>query len=218
MQLRMTNQREMILRELKKSKKHLTADELYERVKKFMPRISLATVYRNLEILSDVNMIRKLEISGRQKRFDSELEDHDHIYCVQCHRIENLDIGENQVNLAIVDTKGYTITGRRLEVTGMCPKCQKKLLKKKAEKKKKGDSVMACATKKGGLSDEQKQVLEAMNKCDGPCASKDIAAATGLETKQVSCRITALKKKGYVESPVRCKYGITSEGKTALNA
>jgi Fe2+ or Zn2+ uptake regulation protein len=126
MQLRMTNQREMILRELKKSKKHLTADELYERVKKYMPRISLATVYRNLEILSDASMIRKLEISGRQKRFDSELEDHDHIYCVQCHRIENLDIGDNEVNLSVVDTKGYAITGRRLEVTGLCPKCQKK--------------------------------------------------------------------------------------------
>jgi Fe2+ or Zn2+ uptake regulation protein len=131
MQLRMTNQREMILRELKKSKGHLTADELYERVKKFMPRISLATVYRNLEILSDVNMIRKLEISGRQKRFDSELEDHDHIYCVECHRIENLEIKENQVELPVEESHGYTITGRRLEVTGVCPRCQKKLAKNK---------------------------------------------------------------------------------------
>ncbi len=131
MQLRMTNQREMILRELKKSKGHLTADELYERVKKFMPRISLATVYRNLEILSDVNMIRKLEISGRQKRFDSELEDHDHIYCVECHRIENLDIGVNNVEVPVEDAHGYTITGRRLEVTGICPRCQKKIEKTK---------------------------------------------------------------------------------------
>lgn len=217
MQLRMTNQREMILRELRKSKSHLTADELYERVKKFMPRISLATVYRNLEILSELEMIRKLEISGRQKRFDSELEDHDHIYCVQCHRIENLDIGKKQVDLAVVDMKGYAITGRRLEVTGVCPRCQKKILKT-TEKNRKGDRAMACGTKKGALSDEQKQVLEAMSKCDGPCASKDIAAATGLESKQVSCRITALKKKGYVDSPVRCKYGITSDGKTALKS
>ncbi len=217
MQLRMTNQREMILRELKKSRKHLTADELYERVKKFMPRISLATVYRNLEILSGANIIRKLEISGRQKRFDSELEEHDHIYCVQCHRIENLDVGENQINLAAVNTKGYTITGRRLEVTGLCPRCQKKRLKTK-QKNKTGGKTMGCGCKKGVLSDEQKQVLEVMAKCSGPCGSKDIAAATGLETKQVSCRITALKKKGYVESPVRCKYEITGDGRTALKA
>lgn len=215
MQLRMTNQREMILRELKKSKGHLSADELYERVKKFMPRISLATVYRNLEILSDVGMIRKLEISGRQKRFDSELEDHDHIYCVECHRIENLEIDQREVKVPVDQAKGYTITGRRLEVTGVCPRCQKKITQSKT-KNKKGDTAMACGTKKGELSDEQKQVLEAMNKCDGPCASKDIAAATGLEAKQVSCRITALKKKGYVDSPVRCKYAITGDGKNAL--
>lgn len=131
MKLRMTNQREMILRELKKSKRHLTADELYERVKKFMPRISLATVYRNLEILSDVNMIRKLEISGRQKRFDSELEDHDHIYCVECHRIENIDISPWQVEVPVEEAHGYTITGRRLEITGICPRCQKKIEKAK---------------------------------------------------------------------------------------
>ena len=217
MQLRMTNQREMILRELKKSKGHLSADELYERVKKFMPRISLATVYRNLEILADVGMIRKLEISGRQKRFDSELADHDHIYCVECHRIENLAVGKGDISVSAEEAKGYTITGRRLEVTGVCPRCQKKIVQSK-KKNIKGDTAMACGTKKGELSDEQKQVLEAMNKCDGPCASKDIAAATGLETKQVSCRITALKKKGYVDSPVRCKYAITGEGKTALKA
>ena len=82
MQLRMTNQREIILRELKKSKRHLAADELYDIVKKVMPRISLATVYRNLEILSEAGMIGKLEISGRQKRFDFDVSDHDHIYCV----------------------------------------------------------------------------------------------------------------------------------------
>jgi Fur family ferric uptake transcriptional regulator len=92
MQLRMTNQREIILRELRKSKKHLTADELYDIVKKDMPRISLATVYRNLEVLSEAGLIGKLEISGRQKRFDYDVEEHDHVYCVVCHRVDNLDI------------------------------------------------------------------------------------------------------------------------------
>lgn len=77
---------------------------------------------------------------------------------------------------------------------------------------------MGCGCKKENLTNEQKQVLTAMAQCDGPCASKDIAKATGLEAKQVSCRITALKKKGYVESPARCRYEITSEGKAAIMA
>lgn len=131
MQLRMTNQREIILRELQKSKQHLTADELYEIVKQIMPRISLATVYRNLEILSEAGIIGKLEVSGRQKRFDYEAEEHDHIYCVVCHRVDNLEIDRESVReVGWNSDMGYAIQGYRLEVAGICPECQCKRSKK----------------------------------------------------------------------------------------
>ena len=55
-----------------------------------------------------------------------------------------------------------------------------------------------------------------MAKSDVPFGNKDIAEVTGLEKKVVSSKITALKKKGLVDSPVRCKYGITEEGQAAL--
>ncbi|SDP58979.1 Fur family transcriptional regulator [Desulforhopalus singaporensis] len=135
MQLRMTNQREIILRVLRSNKQHLTADELYDVVKKLMPRISLATVYRNLEILSDAGMIGKLEISGRQKRFDYDPSDHHHIYCAVCHRVDNLPDncqGVKQKDLGRV--RGYSVTGYRLEIVGICPDCQAL-----EEKEKKGD-------------------------------------------------------------------------------
>lgn len=126
MQLRMTNQREIILRELRKSKRHLSADELYDIVKKVMPRISLATVYRNLEILSEAGLIGKLEISGRQKRFDYEVSDHDHIYCIVCHRVDNLTIERKSVDSEKLGAgAGYSITGYRVEIVGICPECQK---------------------------------------------------------------------------------------------
>jgi Fur family transcriptional regulator, ferric uptake regulator len=131
MQLRMTNQREIILRELKKSKRHLSADELYDIVKKVMPRISLATVYRNLEILSEAGLIGKLEISGRQKRFDFDVSDHDHIYCMVCHRVDNLNIERTSIDSEQLGAKaGYSITGYRVEIIGICPECQKKEKKK----------------------------------------------------------------------------------------
>ena len=65
-------------------------------------------------------------------------------------------------------------------------------------------------------SGEARQVLEALAKVEGPCGAKDISEATGLDKKVVSSRITALKKKGLVDSPVRCKYGITDEGRATL--
>ena len=127
MALRMTNQREIILRELIRCQRHLTADELYDIVKKVMPRISLATVYRNLEILSEAGIIGKLEISGRQKRFDYAPEEHDHIYCVVCHRVDNLEIEHKGLTLKEFEAvAGYSVTGCRLEIVGVCPECQRK--------------------------------------------------------------------------------------------
>jgi len=136
MQLRMTNQREIILKELQKSKQHLTADELYGRVKKTMPRISLATVYRNLETLSGAGVIAKLEISGRQKRFDYDTENHDHIYCVQCQRVDNINLERELIGTSSVSLPGgYKITGYRVEFVGICPPCQRKNRKAKEKKR-----------------------------------------------------------------------------------
>lgn len=73
-----------------------------------------------------------------------------------------------------------------------------------------------CGSKTKMAGDESRQVLEALAKCAGPCGPKDIAEATGLDKQVVSNQITALKKKGLVDSPVRCKYGITAEGRASL--
>ncbi|MEN8141455.1 MAG: ArsR family transcriptional regulator [Thermodesulfobacteriota bacterium] len=72
----------------------------------------------------------------------------------------------------------------------------------------------SCSAK--SLSDEHKEILQAMATMVEPSACKDIAAAIGQESKKVSCKLTSLKKKGYIQSPVRCKYEITSAGKSAI--
>ena len=66
------------------------------------------------------------------------------------------------------------------------------------------------------LSDQQQTVLTALAQTSEPCGSKELVATTGMEPKLISCQITALKTKGYVASPVRCKYAITDLGKDAL--
>jgi len=212
--LRMTHQREIILDELNRSKVHPTADELYESIRKKLPRISLATVYRNLEILSKAGLIKKLEISGRQKRFDWDPEPHNHVFCIQCHQVDNISTPVSQVPaVGPIHDKGYRVTGCRIEFFGLCPKCQKTT----EQPTKKGADPMGCTTCEcTALSDQQRQVLEVLASSPGACGSKEIAAATGLESKQISCQITALKNKGFVASPVRCKYTITDQGKDQL--
>lgn len=210
---RMTNQREVILEEISKYKGHPTADLLYEQIKKKLPRISLATVYRNLEILSEVGKIRKLEISGRQKRFDRELKEHNHICCIQCHRIDNIPINSEQViPSSSLKEKGYKISGSRIEFFGICPECRQK--NQEQEQASQDNTVNAPATRK--LNGRQHDILAALKKCPASCTGKDIAARTSLTTAQVSCQLTTLKKKGLVSNPTRCQYKITQAGRDAL--
>jgi Fur family ferric uptake transcriptional regulator len=122
----MTRQRRVILEELRKLESHPTADEVYELARRRMPRISLGTVYRNLEILSDCGMIQKLELGGTQKRFDANVRNHYHVRCMRCGCIEDIPMEplttvENDVR-AVSD---YEIIGSHLEFIGVCPQCKK---------------------------------------------------------------------------------------------
>jgi len=125
--LRMTRQRKVILEELCKVNTHPSADELYAMVRKRLPRISLGTVYRNLEILSESGDIQKLEPGCSLKRFDGNPAEHCHIRCVSCNRIvdgpmaPDLDIDLEQLN-----STDFKIIGHKLEYLGMCPQCSDK--------------------------------------------------------------------------------------------
>jgi Fur family ferric uptake transcriptional regulator len=124
--LRMTRQRRVILEELRKENTHPTADLLYETVRKRLPKISLGTVYRNLEILTALGEIQTIEISGSQKRYDGIPQKHYHIRCVHCGRMDDAPIAplsslENELYGATV----YTIMGHRLEFMGLCPECSR---------------------------------------------------------------------------------------------
>jgi Fe2+ or Zn2+ uptake regulation protein len=122
---RNTRQRKLILEELQKLTSHPTAATLYAVVRRRMPKISLGTVYRNLELLARMGMIQKLGLGCSEARFDGNTEHHDHLRCVRCGRVDDvfvlpLDLAEGTVN----DWCGYTILGRRLEFLGVCPQCR----------------------------------------------------------------------------------------------
>lgn len=125
--MRMTRQREVILQELRQSCQHLTADDLYDLVRLKEPKISLATVYRNLELLAENGFIGKIALGGRQKVFDADPTDHHHITCYLCSRVDNLEgLHDMSDLLRNVDGGDYTITASRLEVVGICPSCLEK--------------------------------------------------------------------------------------------
>lgn len=122
--MRLTSQRKLILEELQAVTSHPTADEIYGMVRQKMPRISLGTVYRNLEVLSSLGLVRKLEHAAGQKRFDADMKPHHHIRCEVCGKVDDIfdaqDISGIEQNL----NTDYHITGFTLEFSGVCPACQ----------------------------------------------------------------------------------------------
>ncbi len=127
---RNTRQRKVILEELQKLRTHPTAARLYAIVRRRMPKISLGTVYRNLELLNRMGMIQKLDFSSGEARYDGNVEDHDHLRCVCCMRID--DTPGPPLALAgggKEDWGGYKVLGHRLEFFGVCPKCRRRQAK-----------------------------------------------------------------------------------------
>lgn len=125
-QTRMTRQRAVILEELRKVKSHPTADEVYSIVRERLPRISLGTVYRNLDFLAETGQILKLEAAGSTKRFDGEISWHQHVRCVHCGRIGDVMSPSPVPSTQHVTVPGFTITGTRLEYDGVCDTCAQK--------------------------------------------------------------------------------------------
>ena len=122
--LRMTRQRRVILEELCKVDTHPSADEVYAMVRKRLPRISLGTVYRNLEILAGSGDIQKLEPGGTLKRFDGKTENHYHLRCVRCDRVVDAPIDfEVTIRHDLKYATDFKIIGHKLELIGLCPAC-----------------------------------------------------------------------------------------------
>ena len=115
----------MILEELRLCKNHPGADEVYLRVRERLPRISLGTVYRNLELMAARGIIRRLDMSSRQKRFDPVIEQHCHFRCSACGKIEDIPFTVDlpQLNPGHPWVRERKIRGVRPEYFGLCPDC-----------------------------------------------------------------------------------------------
>lgn len=124
--MRLSRQREAILAELCKVKTHPTADEVYEMVRKIMPRISLGTVYRNLDFLSSRGMVLRIGGAGTQKRFDGNPMPHPHLRCAVCGRVEDMEQPLELPHLPEEQAMGYTNLRCDVEFVGVCPLCAAK--------------------------------------------------------------------------------------------
>ena len=92
-----------------------------------LPKISLGTVYRNLELLDRAGIIRKLDLGGAETRFDGDPHHHYHVRCICCGRVDDVHgLPESVLREEPEQAQGYQILGHRLEFVGVCPNCSTK--------------------------------------------------------------------------------------------
>ena len=123
--LRLTDARRIILEELKDLASHPTADEVYDIVRKHIPRVSLGTIYRNLEILAENGQIQKLDGGGAQRRFDGNTDVHYHFRCLVCGQVTDLPTQPfKEIETAFFKLSDYEIHQYKLDLIGLCPTCR----------------------------------------------------------------------------------------------
>jgi len=123
----MTSQRELVLDYVQKSHSHPTAEEIFQKLKDKLPRISKKTVYNNLKVLSETGLIREISTMG-VKRYEPLMKPHHHLVCQVCDRV--FDIEEEELTKLAMrvgkNMKDFEVSSTTTHFYGVCSDCLKR--------------------------------------------------------------------------------------------
>ncbi|HET6420624.1 MAG TPA: transcriptional repressor [Geobacteraceae bacterium] len=125
---RMTPQRLAIIKILISSESHPSVEEIYKEVKKLFPTTSLATVYKTITLLKELNEVLELGFPDGSNRYDGNKPyPHPHAICTKCKKILDPEISSvHDLSEEMRQKTGFVISSHRLDFFGLCPDCQRK--------------------------------------------------------------------------------------------
>ena len=118
---RYSRQRERIYQAVRDSREHPTAQMVYDILRPELPKLSLGTVYRNLQQMAAEGRLAQLD--GPVARFDTVLVPHTHLCCANCGQVADGGLPYDAALDRAAMAGGWTITGHSLTFTGICPAC-----------------------------------------------------------------------------------------------
>ena len=125
--LPLTVQRRAIFEAVLERDDHPTADQVFEVVQQRIPGVSRTTVYRVLDTLVGLGIIRRVQRMGNAIRFDGKTHRHDHLTCRQCRRMADLEAPAlNELPLPKGKPQGFQIDDYTVQFIGTCAECRKK--------------------------------------------------------------------------------------------
>lgn len=123
-QMKYSRQRELIYKTVMENPIHPSADTVYAMVRKELPNISLGTVYRNLNLLSEQGALRKISMPSVSDHFDGRLEEHFHALCQRCGSVYDVEAPEiEELAGKLRNSNGFQVTGCHMYFTGVCAEC-----------------------------------------------------------------------------------------------
>lgn len=121
----LTSQRKLIYEMIKKDDTHPTAADIIDRLNKEGISMAYATVYNSLRYLKDARLIRELQLEGSSSRYDARVEEHQHILCTACGKVDEVFAASPQDFIRDIEAKtGYIIHEEQLIFKGVCESCQ----------------------------------------------------------------------------------------------
>jgi Fe2+ or Zn2+ uptake regulation protein len=124
---RRTAARYAIVQTLVDTKGHVTADDLADEVQARFPSINISTIYRTLDTLEDIGIVDHVHLGHGRAVYHLADEDHQHLVCERCERVEELPAAKLRSLLAMVDRDyGFEIDRRHFAIVGVCRKCRRK--------------------------------------------------------------------------------------------
>ena len=126
--LKITPQRMAIARVLARSRSHPSVEEIFEHLKADFPTMSLATVYRNVLLITNLGEAQEIGFPDGSNRYDGHNPyPHPHVVCIVCKTILDPNVsGLQDITEEIAEATGFTIVNHRLDFFGLCPECRKK--------------------------------------------------------------------------------------------
>jgi len=122
---RVTPQRLVLHRVLRERDRHVTAEEAMRALDRELPNVSLPTVYANLELFEELGIVRRVAMEGGPALFDSRTEQHDHVACRRCGRVEDIEASVDDVRaLRAARAAGYEPERTDVVVVGLCSDCR----------------------------------------------------------------------------------------------
>ncbi len=126
----LTTQRRTVLEVLLQRSDHPTADQIFETVKVRHPRISRRTVYRVLDTLAELGLIRRVHHPGAAARFDAKTHRHHHLVCIRCNKIVDWESADlDSIALPKGKPHGFDVCDFSVQLMGICPACRKEKAK-----------------------------------------------------------------------------------------